>query len=398
MTHIRNLTTGARSGGRGCRRTSPDRHRRGNILVLTVVLMVAMMAVLALSIDLGYLYVARNQLQRTADSAAIAAAWELIEDEVTPAGAAASLETEEKARSVASKFAALNTVLAGAPTLAEEDVTIGYLNDFAEVDLPVNDDGWQAANAVRVRVRRTGDRNGEAPLFFARVLGLDSTALQAEATAAIMNKVAGFEAAADGSNIHILPFALDIETWNAMLAGGGSDNWRWDPKTGTISSGADGVREVNLYPQGTGSPGNRGTVDIGGSNNSTADISRQITDGISEDDFAHHGGKLEFDENGELDLNGDTGISAGVKDELASIKGEPRIIPIFNKVVGPGNNANYTIVKFVGVRILDVKLTGSMSSKRVIIQPANIVSKGGIPAPPSATTSDLIYSPAWLLR
>ena len=42
---------------------------------------------------------------------------------------------------------------------------------------------------------------------------------------------------------------------------------------------------------------------------------------------------------GKLYLNGDTGISAGVKDELASIKGQPRIIPIFSTVSGNGNNA-----------------------------------------------------------
>ena len=74
--------------------------------------------------------------------------------------------------------------------------------------------------------------------------------------------------------------------------------------------------------------------------------------------MAQIGGSLQFNASGVLHLNGDTGISAGVKDELASIIGQPRIIPIFSSVVGPGNNADYTIVKFVGVRILAVKLTG----------------------------------------
>jgi len=47
-----------------------------------------------------------------------------------------------------------------------------------------------------------------------------------------------------------------------------------------------------------------------------------------------------------------------VKDELASIVGKPRIIPIFDSVSGPGNNASYEIVAFAVVRIMDVKLTG----------------------------------------
>ena len=35
---------------------------------------------------------------------------------------------------------------------------------------------------------------------------------------------------------------------------------------------------------------------------------------------------------------------------------------------GPGNNATYTVVKFVGIRVVDVKLTGN--PKHVYIQMA----------------------------
>jgi hypothetical protein len=164
-----------------------------------------------------------------------------------------------------------------------------------------------------------------------------------------------------------------------------------------VTSGSDGVKECNLYPQGTGSPGNRGTVDIGSSNNSTADIARQIVYGISPSDLAYMGGELKFDTSGKLYLNGDTGISAGVKDELASIIGKPRIIPIFQSVTGPGNNASYTIVAFAGVRITNVKLTGSMSSKNVMIQPCKLIVTGGI-VNPGAQTSWFVTSPAWLVR
>ena len=106
----------------------------------------------------------------------------------------------------------------------------------------------------------------------------------------------------------------------------------------------------------------------------------------------------ELEENGELFLNGDTGISAGVKDELESIKGEHKVIPIFRTVVGPGNNATYTIVAFVGIRIMDVKLTGKMSSKRVPFQPANVVIKNAVPGNDSTQTSYFVYSPVWLVK
>jgi hypothetical protein len=187
-----------------------------------------------------------------------------------------------------------------------------------------------------------------------------------------------------------------LETWNALLAGQTTDQWTWDEHTKSISAGGDGVKEANLFPQGTGSPGNRGTVDIGGSNNSTADIARQIVYGLSSADLAYFGGEIKFNQQGELDLNGDTGISAGVKDELASIKGQPRLIPIFSKVVGPGNNANYTIVQWAGIRIMEVKLTGAMSQKRVIIQPCPMVVPGGIAS--TTNTSSYAYTPVVLVE
>jgi Flp pilus assembly protein TadG len=51
--------------------------RRGGVLVLTAFLMIALMSMIAFAVDLGYLEVTKVELQRAADSAAIAGAWEL---------------------------------------------------------------------------------------------------------------------------------------------------------------------------------------------------------------------------------------------------------------------------------------------------------------------------------
>ncbi|MCA9059720.1 MAG: hypothetical protein KDA85_14535, partial [Planctomycetaceae bacterium] len=79
--------------------------------------------------------------------------------------------------------------------------------------------------------------------------------------------------------------------------------------------------------------------------------------------------EIRFD-NGALYLNGDTGISAGIEASLEQIVGDVRAIPIFISVSGPGNNATYTVVKFVGVRILDVRLSGGPSNRHLTVQPA----------------------------
>jgi hypothetical protein len=375
--------------------------RRGAITVLAAILSVVLIAMVAFSVDIGYVLTAKEELQRTADAAAMAACWEFgqkVADGYDCADAA------QLARLTAVQYADLNRVtgkpleLDPNPTNAPGgDVVFGYLPD-ASGDMST----FQTAdpnlfNAVRVRTRKDSSANGEVPYFFARIFGLDGQMLHTEAVAVIVRDIRGFRTPADGGNVELLPFALDSDTWNKLLAGNADDHWRWNPNTRRVECGDDGMKEVNLYPQGTGSPGNRGTVDVGSPNNSTCDLARQILHGVSQEDLAYHGGKLEFDSCGKLYLNGDTGISAGMKDELAAIIGKPRVIPIFSQVEGPGNNAQYTIVKWAGIRILDVNLTGPMSKKHVTIQAAPIAPSGIIPASTSGT-SDYVYSSVVLVK
>mgnify|MGYP002623955460 CR=1 FL=1 len=375
------------------RRTKP---RRGQVLYLTLFFLTGSLALAALAIDLGYIMVARTQLQRTADAAALAGCWELVDQDALVAPTS-SYTLAANARQRSRGYAAWNPVLANGPEVPDSDVEVGHLanpsNPGESIDFFNN-----KQNAVRVTIRRDDIANGDVKLLFGPFLGRNMISLEAQATAALRYNFGGFRLAAGEENLGILPFALDRQTWNNMRNYGiGTDDWTWNAEEQRVEWGPDGILEVNLYPQGTGSPGNRGTVDIGPSNNSTADIARQILHGLNAADLEAMGGKVELNEYGELELNGDTGISAGVKDELESIKGKPRVIPIFSSVVGPGNNAQYTIVEFAGVRIMEVKLTGKMSGKRVIIQPCNVVIRGGIPRETSET-SHFIYSPVWLVR
>jgi Flp pilus assembly protein TadG len=381
-----------------------QKSRRGTISILAAVLTIVLIGMVAFSVDVGYVLTAKEEMQRTADAAALATCWEF--GKKLSEGQSAT-DAANSARTTAIEYALYNAVtntpMSVSPNSANDangDVVFGYV-----ADLGAGADSFQTGdanlyNAVRVRVRKDSSLNGEVPYFFARVFGMQGQVLTAEATAAIVRDANGFQAPADGSNLDLLPFALDLETWTSWTAGQGSDNWSWDPECEHVSAGSDGKLEINLYPQGTGSPGNRGTLDVGGADNSTCDVARQILDGVSPQDLqalADDGRKLEFDANGECDLNGDTGISVGVKEELAAIIGQPRIIPVFSTVVGPGNNAEYTIVKWCGIRIMAVKLTGPMSQKHVTIQAAPIILKGVIPSSDTGTSS-YVYSSVVLVK
>lgn len=375
--------------------------RRGAITVFAAIIAIVLVGMVAFCVDIGYVLSTKEEMQRSADSSALAACWEYG---LRLAKGSNSTAAVGYARTAAAQYAALNQVAKQPVSLDSNpsndpngDVVFGYIADFKNSQSTFQVNSANGVNAVKVRLRKNTTINGQVPFFFARIFGLNGQSLQEEATAGLVLNVKGFKIPSDNSNLGILPYALDLATWNSLIANSGTDNYRWNPTTKQVEAGSDGLVEVNLFPQGTGSPGNRGTVDIGSSNNSTSDIARQIVYGISPSDLAYHGGKLDFDANGKLFLNGDTGISAGVKDELASIMGQPRIIPIFSTVSGNGNNAQYTIVKWQGIRIMNVKLTGSMSQKNVMIQVAPALTKGAIPSTTTGTSS-FVFSPVVLVK
>ena len=91
-------------------------------------------------------------------------------------------------------------------------------------------------------------------------------------------------------------------------------------------------------------------------------------------------------------------MSAAMKDPLEEIVGQGRSLPLFDHVSGPGNNATYSIVGFAGVRIMDVKLTGAMNNKHLVIQPAIVVDRTVITDPSADTESSFVHSPPRLVR
>ena len=152
--------------------------RRGTVLVLTTVLMVAMVGMLAFAIDLGYVVHVRTNLQRTADASALAAA-ELLPE-------------QWEATSVARAVAAENGWSSGVRTGEGDEwhgddldpmmVELGFWHrDAATFTSPAP--SGRRPNSVRVTLRRTEATKNPLRLFFARVFGDALADVTASATA-----------------------------------------------------------------------------------------------------------------------------------------------------------------------------------------------------------------------
>jgi Flp pilus assembly protein TadG len=140
--------------------------RRGATVVLAAVIMLVLLAILAFSIDIGYICLERARCQNAADSASHAAACRLLTDP----------EALTESREVAIAYAEKNMPNAGA-VLKAADVEFGIW-DRDDRTYTVDSD---SPNAVRVVIRRSEDNDNPLPLFFAPLIGHQFADVTAEA-------------------------------------------------------------------------------------------------------------------------------------------------------------------------------------------------------------------------
>ena len=394
--------------------------RWGSIILLAAGMMVMVFGFLAFSVDVGYIALTKAQLETASDAGARAAAIELKDglgegatktpDEAKAAATQAAVDV-----AAANRAGDVNSVYAD----PSRDLRFGQVtydpgsgtwvkqwgvSPYNMVELTLHRDQVPTSDSTETGqgdpVSQSGDH--PLPLFFAPVIGHRDASLYTKATSALLPGNGFRVPAGSEMTMGALPFALDEDTWLALLRKdtdpkyGFEDNFRRDPETEAVSNTSDGIWECNLYPEGDSSlpPGNRGTVDIGGGNNSTSDLSRQILDGLNESDLSYYPNNTVPHQ---VTLNGDTGISAGFKEELEDIRGQSKLIPIFRTVIGNGDNAMYEIVDWVGVTVVDVKLVGN--PKRVMVQPCPFYSQAVLPDYSGAPiTQDTYFTSSTLIQ
>ncbi len=143
--------------------------RRGTVAVLACLLMTALLGMLAFSVDLGYLANSRAELQRTADSAALAACYQLIYTG-TPGTPVDLSSNVANVPVVARQYSGLNHVCKGSPSLSNSDVVVGFMANPNVAGGTINTGADQNSfNSVQITVNRTTAENGQIPTFFSRV-------------------------------------------------------------------------------------------------------------------------------------------------------------------------------------------------------------------------------------
>ncbi len=170
------------------------RKRRGAVLAWTAVSLTTLFGMAALSIDMGYLYTVKADLQNAADAAALAATITMFDVDGL---------NEEAAKTTALRVAARN--LDVPPQVADDimDFTIGRFDDPFNHDqnfIPLADDD---SNAVRIVLHRTAERGQPVRLFFAAAIGRHQADVSAFAIAGKDRKFVAAQAKIVGQSVEV---------------------------------------------------------------------------------------------------------------------------------------------------------------------------------------------------
>jgi hypothetical protein len=278
------------------------RNDRGQATVLTVIFLVVLIGMGALVLDVGSWFREQRDTQSDADAAALAAAQEL------------PISVSE-ADAVGRQFLLKNGV-----TTAPD---ISFSRKFADND------------TVTVRVNRP------APGVFARVFGIDSVDVGARATA----RATGLEAAR-----WVAPIAVNIK--HEKLNCGSDEKHRPVPCFGDPTS----LTLENLHdPGGPDAAGSFSLINL--DRDDTGSVG-----GSTVGDWILRG----FDQY--MDVGDYTAVPSAkfndshVKGALAarlSSTNNVLLFPIYKKITGPGSNAVFDIVGWVGFKVTDYEANGS---------------------------------------
>jgi hypothetical protein len=364
--------------------------RRAAIVPLTALLLTIMVGMLAFSVDIGYICAVEAELQNAADAAALAGAQQMQSPFVSFYSPGQTQQqqiflqvTTDTLNSsspipTAQQFAAANQAGGVYIQVPVTDISFSYYdgtNPFVPASYPN-----YFPNTITVTTRRDSTANGSLGLFFGQIFGISTSNLNATASATIYAGDVSSLQVIPGVSAHILPVALDVNVWTNYAKGNLTSNWL----TNSVTTGSNGNPQLQVYINGTNTPGSFGLLDIGVPSNNTPAFRNWIDSGSTPNDISYllSNNLLPVSPISPEPWKCGPGLKSTLLSNFQSQIGQPNLIPLFqasNPVPGPnyvaatgtGQNATYAIVGFAGVTISQAD--GSGGGLTISIQPSAIV-------------------------
>jgi hypothetical protein len=385
-------------------------------------LIIPILAMLAFSVDIGYITETNVELQNAADAAALAAAEQLepyyVQYYQPGANQAAVLgnakaQADLFARNYASFHRAGNAASVGLD--AANDVVLGYQD--AKTPFTTPPPSGTFPNTVQVTLRLDGgpNTNPQLGLFFGPVLGMKTITVTAMARATIYN---GDLADFSGADMGLLPVTMDQAIWqNFLQTGKGSlPGYGFTAPTSTAAGtvpapGVPNAPQIQIVPDPSGRPGGWNYLSLDSSANSNADFKTWFSTGLRDSDLTalHAGGQLPLPaqpSNPDMATYFWKGAPGGHgASEPFPAPGSIRVLPLYRPVptdlagrryvaddkdqgpwdgqAGGGQNCWFNIVQFVGAVVTDTS-TGLSVQPAAVSDPNIALTNVGAAGKPSS--------------
>lgn len=369
--------------------------RRGAVVPLLAILLIPLIAMMAFSVDLGYMVVVNSDAQNAADSAALAGAQTLqnyyvlwtIGGQTQTQKDSIVTTAETAARQAAKDYAGYNVAAGTNVVVSDGNISFGYFDGANAATYPPP--SGKFPNTVKVQVKYDGTDNPSVKLFFGQVIGVST--LPSSGTAAATMYVANYDSLQNiaGVNGGLLPFTYDVNDWKYFLQNGKNvDNVQ--------SLDANGFPQLKIYPS-IKDTGNFGELSLDANHAGASQIKSWIDNGVTSSDISSLSAAnlipLSAHDATKWDWVGNPGFKASTVMTVNDLVGHNFVLPLFTPYAdgnggggagaggggkkggggpppysagtGQGSNYYYQIVKFVMIKIMPV----SDTNKEIVVQP-----------------------------
>jgi hypothetical protein len=261
----------------------------GSTLTILAFSMLALTAMVGVAIDLVAFYTVRSEAQRAADAAALAGATVFVTSGCTggSSGVTGSCTNAAVKTAAAAQATAIgNNNLVGGASPAISGTVNGSCPPTAGNDVCFTADAAGTNPRISVLVQRTTAHGNAMPTFFAKILGIQSVDVSAQASAEAFNPTGGSSTSASICLSCVVPFiAVDCDTSRTVPKGNANANpvctvngttnnpYIVNPTTKALVNpgiSPGGIIGETLILHGNVGPADYGTTDMGQGNGASA--------------------------------------------------------------------------------------------------------------------------------
>ena len=374
--------------------------RRGVITPLAAIVLLAVMVGIALIVNRLWLDAATLEVTTCIETAVLAAGHELASDELLKEKPDYN-KLMQRAEESANRALKLNTVAGqriGIQLTKGDNLLFGKTVPVAETGERRFLQTDHEPLSVQIKIDHASRLNNPVAELLSEVtrtnLGTPGTQIEAS----INNQVIGIR---PFENVAVPAFPLAIlkddptgkhtETWELQIVQKkGNDEYQFDPKTGKVSRGSDGIPEIQL----TGKPrrgeiadANMQILDFGSEFNSET-VVQQILSGLTKKNLKQFHGELVFNSQ-PVEIKCNPNIENDEQDAFKDMLGQCRICFLYDKVDAMPRSYNgiADCTQLVAGRIMAVKQLENQACE-LILQPGVITSRAVVLAKPKPINNE----------